>query len=265
MKLQEDTRNQLLNKSKASEKGRERFNKRNRSSVKNLVTAMNQIDMNKLFTDDILSVSIPIKGETDDYSVTVAINNVLELIRDEVQKSNNLTYREITRALINGFNQEDIYVSCNCPDFDYRFRYYASQLGYNSTEPETRPSDITNPKDSLGSSCKHTLLVLNNNSWIQKVSRTLYNYIEYIKKHFPKMYAEKIYPAIYGKEYEEPVQQTFFDADEIADDTEIIDAANKERATSTRFRPGNQSGRQFSRSTNIPANQEVLVNEDDEL
>ena len=44
--LQEDTRTQLLSKSKASQKGRERFKRRTKSRVANSVRQYNSIDMN---------------------------------------------------------------------------------------------------------------------------------------------------------------------------------------------------------------------------
>ena len=67
-----------------------------------------------------------------------------------------------------------------------------------------------------------------------------------MEKHYPKMYADKIYPAIYGKEYEEPVQTNMFDKDTLDSTPDIIDVANKERQQSTRFKKGNQSGIQFA-------------------
>lgn len=221
---------------------------------------MNKIDMNKLFTEDILSVGIPVRGETDDYVVTIAFGGLLELLREEIEKSGVLTFREVTRAVINGLNREDVYISCTCPDSRYRMQYYQTVNGYNSGPTETRPSKITNPNDTLGSGCKHTLLVLNNNSWAQRLSRTIYNYIEYMRVHYQRMYADKIYPAIYGKEYEEPVQLSIIDNDELDSTSDTIDTANRWRRDSTRFRPGNQSGIQFARNNNNE-NQISLENE----
>lgn len=227
---------------------------------------MNKIDMNKLFSEDILTVGVPVHGETDDYTVTVSFGGFLDLLRDEIDRSGNLSFREISRACINGFNKDDVYISCNCPDNRYRFSYFQTKNNYNSTEPETRPSKITNPNDTLGSGCKHTLLVLNNTSWFIRVARTIDNYIKYMQQHYPKMYADKIYPAIYGEEYEEPVQTNLFDTDELDNTTDTIDIANRERQQSTRFKPGNQSGIQFARNEN---NNDQLTldteNEDDQL
>lgn len=243
----EATRNELINKSKSSNKGKERFDRRMKSKVANTTAAMNKIDMNKLFTEDILTVGIPVHGETNDYVVTISFGGFLELLRKELQNKDKLTYREIARAAIDGFKKDDIYINCSCPDASYRFQYWQTKNNYNSGAPETRPSNITNPNDSLGSSCKHTLLVLSNTSWMQRVARVIMNYIDYMKKHYQKMYADKIYPAIYGKKYEEPVQTTLFD-DELEDN--VIDVANEEKRQSTRFKPGNKQGIRFAPTEN---------------
>jgi hypothetical protein len=55
-----------------------------------------------------------------------------------------------------------------------------------------------------------------------------------MKKHKERLYADIIYPAIYGKKYEEPVQQDMFD-DELATDEETIDTSNAEAREKGRF------------------------------
>lgn len=109
-----------------------------------------------------------------------------------------------------GFNRGDVYINCSCPDFSYRYAYYASRNDINSGAPENRPSDETNPDDKLGSGCKHALCVLSNTSWIIKVAIVVWNYIKYIKKNETKLYQEIIYPSIYKKPYEEeqPSEET---------------------------------------------------------
>ena len=256
--LTEVTRSQLITKLKSSAKGKQRFDRRNKSKVANTTAAMNKIDMNKLFTEDILSVGIPVRGETDDYVVTISFVGFLELLQDEISKSDNLSFREISRAAIKGFNKDDVYINCSCPDFAFRYAYVASKNNYNSGARENRPANITNPNDSLGSGCKHTLLVLNNTSYMIRVARAIDNYIKYMQRHYPKMYADIIYPAIYGEEYVEPVQTTFDDTDELKDTSDVIDQANIERKDSTKFKPNNQSGVQFARKDASDEDQLVL-------
>ncbi len=262
--LFEDSRNQLITKSKSSSKGRERYNKRNKSRVANTVKAMNSIDMNKLFKDDILTVNIPVHGETDDYTVRITFGGFLEILRDQIDPERELSFREISRAAIIGFNKGDVYIHCSCPDFQYRFNYYATRNDINSGTPETRPSDITNPDDKLGSACKHILLVLNNTSWIIRVARVITNYIKYMQRHYNKLYAEIIYPAIYGVEYKEPVQLTFDDSDELSTDEETIDTANEYNKNRTRFQVGNDKGIKFTaKEDNSQTKIDNIENEDD--
>ena len=80
----------------------------------------------------------------------------------ELKNNEELDLRLIIKALTMTFNQDDVYVSCNCPDFFYRFGYYATLNKINSGEPQLIPSKETNPDDDLGPACKHTLLVLAN-------------------------------------------------------------------------------------------------------
>ncbi len=236
----------------------------------NTVKSFNSIDMNKLFKQDILTVNIPIKGETDEYVVRITFGGFLDILQESMEDGHELTFRDISRAAIIGFNKDDVYINCTCPDFNYRFAYHATQNKINSGAPETRPSNITNPHDSLGSGCKHILLVLNNNSWIVRVARAITNYIRYMERHYPKMYADIIYPAVYGRSYEDDVQLSIDDTDNLIsdNDTDTMDAANRYNQDRTKFQKGNENGIRFA--PNEPEEDEDqlkidLDNEDDIL
>lgn len=265
--LYEDSRRELISKSKSSEKGRERYNKRNRSRVANTVKSFNQIDMNKLFKEGILTVNIPVHGETDDYIVRITFGAFLEILRDQIADKDVVELRDISRTCIIGFNKADVFISCTCEDFKYRFQYYATVNDLNSGAPETRPSDITNPDDSLGSGCKHILLVLNNTSWILRVARVINNYIKYMENHYPKLYTEVMYPAIFGKPYEEPIEEPVDEpiddiqsGDELQTDDTTLDTANEYNKSRARFQKGNKQGVRFAK-----AEPEEESNPDDEV
>lgn len=238
LQLHEDSRTALISKSKKSDKGFERFKKRVKSRVANSVKQYNSIDMNKLFKDDILTVDIDVRGETDNYKVRVSYGGFLELLHDQL-KTTDFNLKAVTRALVNGFNRDDVYIHCSCPDAQYRFGYWQTRNKINSGDPETRPSDITNPDDSLGSACKHVLLVLSNTSWILKVGSTIFNYVNYMEKHYERLYQKVLYPAIYEKEYEEPEQLDLFDDDELMTDTDTIDKSNIHAKTKNQFKADN--------------------------
>lgn len=206
--------------------------------------------MNKLFKEDILTVNISVKGETDDYTVKISFGGFLDILKGLVNgNKEDLNLRNITRALVTGFNQDDVYIFCSCPDFHYRFGYWATRNKLTSGEPEDRPSDITNPDDKLGSGCKHILLVLSNNSWLMKVASVINNYIKYMEKHYQKLYADIIFPAIFDRDYEEPVQLSLDDVegdDNISTDSDTLDKANKFNQDRTKFQKGNQQGIRFA-------------------
>lgn len=250
-RLHEDSRAKLLSKSKQSDKGFQRFKKRVKSRVANSVKQYNAIDMNKLFKDDILTVDINVKGETDSYIVKISFGGFCELLQDQINKQQGqLDYKAVTRALILGFNKDDVYIHCSCPDANYRMNFWQTKNGISSGEPENRPSNITNPDDTLGAACKHVLLVLSNTSWLLKVGSTILNYIRYMEKHYQKLYADIIYPAIYGKEYEEPVQLDLFDNDTLETDTSTLDKSNEYARTKNQFKQGNTQGVRFAPEPN---------------
>ena len=74
-----------------------------------------------------------------------------------------------------------------------------------------------------------------------------------------KAYANVIYPAVYGKKYEEPVQTSIFDKEDDTLDTEQsdIDTVNDEARTRSQFKPGNQY--RFPRRNNSIEGQENLL------
>lgn len=269
LQLLEDSRQKLISKSRSSQKGRQRFDRRNKSKVANTVKSLNSIDMNKLFKEDILTVNLPVNGETDDYVVRITFGGFLEILRDSIQEDKEIDFRDISRAAIIGFNRDDVYIHCTCPDFQYRFNYHATKNNINSGTPETRPSNITNPHDKLGSGCKHILLVLNNTSWIIRVARVITNYIRYMEKHYSKLYADIIYPAVYGKPYEEPVQLSIDDmednGDDLSTDSDTLDKANEYNKERTRFQKGNTQGIRFAPNQPKPDEDQLSIENEDDI
>jgi hypothetical protein len=76
-----------------------------------------------------------------------------------------------------------------------------------------------------------------------------------MQNHYEKLYADIIFPAIYGTEYEEPVQLTIDDIDSedtlaTDDDTDIIDKASEYNQERTRFQKGNDKGIRFAKEEN---------------
>lgn len=238
--LVEDIRTQLIaqGKSGAREKtdGKTRFEKRVRSKIASSTLQYNMIDMNSLFKDNILTVGVDVMGETDNYTVTISFGGFLDKLQEQLEKTNNfLSLRTIIRALVESFNSDNVFIRCSCDDFHYRFGYWLSKNDIIVGDKENRPSNITNPNNTLGSGCKHIMLVISNHSWLIKVASTINNYIKYMERNVKKAYADIIYPAIYGKKYEEPVQLSIFDKDALDTSKQTVDTSNEAGRVSGQF------------------------------
>lgn len=240
--LLEKTRNQLVSDSRNAKKerdGKNRYQKRVKSRISSSVREYQSLNLDKFFKNNILDVNIKVHGETDDYIVTISFGGILDAIKRYTEDTNQVELRDIVRALVQAFNKDDVYIHCTCADWNYRMSYFATKKGINSGAPELRPSNETNPHDDLGDGCKHVMLVLANTSWLIKVASVINNYINFMEKNQKRLYAQYIYPAIYGKKYEEPVQLDIFNDDELATDEETINKSNTYARTKTQFKPGN--------------------------
>ena len=249
--LNEVKRSQSLNKSKKGDEyvwwnqllGKNRHERRLHQKVSRSVANYNKLNMNKLFKDDILDVNIEVKGETDNYLVRISFSGFLQNFQKINKVPGEIKLKDITRALTMSFNMEDVYFRCTCPDWQYRQGYWATQNGTIVGDPETRPSNITNPNDTKGGMCKHVAIVMSNNSWIMKVASVIRNYTLYMEKHMPDLYYKVIFPALYGIEYDE-VQMDINDITgqerELGTEEDDIDISNKWAKTKTQFKPGNE-------------------------
>lgn len=266
--LFEDKRSELVAKSRRGQKerdGKNRYEKRIKSRVATSTKQYNKINMNQLFKDNILTVNIEVKGETNDYIVSISFGGFLDNVKEQLERNDGiLDLKIILRALINSFNSDNVYIHCSCPDWKYRMAYWATIGDINVGDPENRPSNITNPNNNLGPGCKHVMLVLANHNWLIKVASVINNYIKYFEKHKQREYADIIYPAVYGKKYEKPVQLDIFDdgSNELDSETDTIDIANELGAKSGQFQKGNKQGVRFAPKNNDDRN--ISINVDNE-
>ena len=220
--LVEKNRQELINKSKNGReyskknqaRGKNRWERRRYSQIANSVRDYNNIDMDAFFKGDILDFKINVKGETDNYIVSITFERILNNIQQEVKSNNNkLEFKCVLRALLRAFNGEDVYLGCSCPDFKFRFQHHATTGRYNAIAPELRPNRFswTNSQDDMGSACKHVNLVLSNTDWMMKVASVINNYIKWCKENMSRNYADYIFPKVYGMPYDRAVQLSIFD------------------------------------------------------
>lgn len=158
---------------------------------------------------------------------------------ERIESAEAIPVYDISVETYNNFYVDAGVVLHNC----YRQGYWATKNGTIVGEPETRPSDITNPHDTKGGMCKHVAMVMSNNSWLQKVASVIRNYILYMQKHMPDLYYKVMYPALYGREYDE-VQMDLDDITgnerELGSEESDIDVSNKWAKTKSQFKPGNE-------------------------
>ena len=264
IQLNEDSRTQLVARSKTGKRerdGKTRYEKRLKSKVATSTKQYNKINMYELFKNGIVTIGIEVKGETDNYIVTMSYGGVLDELRNLLKRNNDvLDLKSVIKSLVIAFNKNDVYIRCTCPDFFYRFGYWATKNNIISGDVQLIPSDETNPKDDLGPACKHVLLVLSNTSWLIKVASVIRNYIIYMEKHMHNQYTKIIYPAVYGKAYQDPVQIDMFDDDELETDETALDKSNVYARTKTQFKPGNKY--RFQKNEEPDENQ---ISMDDEI
>lgn len=249
--LLEDKRSALLSQSKKGADyapqnqyyGANRYKRRLRSSIAPSIKHFNNMDMDKFFKTDTLDVSVDIRGETNIYKVRMSFVGTLDELHKEINKNNveKVDRKMILKALMKAFNRDDVYINCSCPDFKFRFKYWATRKGLLIGDPENRPADITNPGDNKGPGCKHIILCLSDSSWLIKIASVIFNYINYMEEHDERLYQRYIYPAVYDKEYENRQLSIFDDEEEFLDsDEETIKTSNKEARERGRFKKGNE-------------------------
>ncbi len=249
--LHEDTRNMLVSKSRGAgsyvdqSRGKNRFERKKLSKIARTVKQYNQIDMNKLFKEDLLIVHIPVQGETDQYTVSIKMEGVVaEIAKNIKNNKNQFEYKTVIQALTKVFNTQNIYVKCNCLDYKYNFAHWniVNNTSVDDTASDPGPGKgIRNPNDDKGRGCKHILLVLANGSWLMQVSSVIKNYIIYASTNLKKPFLKIIFPKLYGMTIEDASENNILpeDADlTLQTDESIIDVINEYSKNKGKFKPG---------------------------
>lgn len=247
--LTEDTRNQLVAKSRTAgpyknqERGKNRFERKKFSKIATQVKSYNQIDMDQFFKQDILEMTIPVTGETNNYDVVIKIDGVLEEIRRNIKANKNtFEYRTVLQALTKMFNMSNIYVKCSCDDFRYNFDHWSIVNQYSANDSASDPGPgkgIANPNDDKGIGCKHILLALANAGWIMHVASVINNYIHYAENNMQKAFLALIFPKLYDIPASAAVEQGLVPEDTKIETTkDIIDVINKYGKDRGKIKPG---------------------------
>lgn len=142
--------------------------------------SISDIDTSNVLTNNSLVVHL----QVGDYDDVVELEDILYWVQISAENTNSYTPNQIntkvvTQAMMNSIDGMDIKLDCTCKDWQYRFAYQATLLGYKYGEKEGRPNEDAraNP-DNRGGVCKHLTAVLSNKRWLQQVTSTFMNWLE---------------------------------------------------------------------------------------
>lgn len=249
LRLTEDNRTSLIAQSrnagayKNQERGKNRMERKKYSKIANAVKSYNEIDMNKLFKQDILQVNIPVVGENDEYTVTIKIEGVIgEMQKNIKNNSNKMEFRTIVQSLTKVFNTADVYVKCTCPDFKYRFAHWniIKNVSVDDTSADPGPGKgIANPNDDKGRGCKHILLALSNGDWMLKVASVINNYCHFLSEKKPEAFLKLVFPKLYGVPADEAAENDLVaDNEDLETGKDLINIVNEYGKNRGKFQKG---------------------------
>lgn len=132
-------------------------------------------DINMLFKTGRYLFSVPVQGETGQYTVTIEVDAFLPMLEKALQ-ANPFNVPTFQKVLTQAFTSNKLKVACTCPDQLYRWQYAATVNDTNAGRPENRPAVVTNPTGEEGY-CKHILMVLQNRIFAARIARNLFNYV----------------------------------------------------------------------------------------
>lgn len=249
LKLDEATRTQIVAQSKNAgvykdtSRGKNRFDRKRYSKIANAVKNYNEINMNDVFKKDIFQVNIPVVGETDEYTVTIKLEGVVNEIQKNIKNNGNkFEYRTVIQALTKVFNTTNVYVKCSCPDAKFRFAHWniIKNISVDDSSQDPGPGKgIVNPNDDKGRGCKHMLLVLSNGAWMMKAASVIVNYCHFLSEKKPDAFLKLVFPKLYGVPADEAEQNGLVeDNEDLETGKDLINIVNDWAKNRGKFQKG---------------------------
>lgn len=163
--LLEKNRQELLSKQKRETP--ERVNRAGAYSVTSI-----EVD-SQAFLNDWLIITTTISGNSRSYTDTIAFKNVfsnlIEIAKNDT--THNVNGKLIQKSLKLSLDNNDIYIDCTCPDFAFRYAYFATKdkFKWGKLQP-SNGQKIRNPNNDIGCMCKHLYALLRSNKFLNHVS-----------------------------------------------------------------------------------------------
>ena len=183
--LNEITRWEIIRRSQRESP--ERFEKKLNYKAKDF-DGVNFID---LFESDTFTW----KSRVGDYFVTISFEGPFSSLYREVgswsgkNRWKRIDLKTLTKCLSKALDEEDLYIDCTCPDFVYRFAFWATQADAKYGAQQNRLPRVRNVKNNKGYCCKHVLSVLYGKRWVPAAAKA---WLEYIRAN-PELTEEMIW------------------------------------------------------------------------
>ena len=256
--LLEVTRKDLVTKSRVQSKTR--YKKRLNYQVSNF----RGVDLKQLFENDYFVFKTPISN----YVCIVAFPGVFTQLRKVVKQThgdvNRINLQMVIKALSRAFDAtDDVKVDCTCADWKYRYAYWASQNGYKYGPAEDRPSDKTNPDDTLGATCKHLNLLLSNKRWLTKAASVVNAFI----KAYPDKAAKYLYDEdeIKKPDEEEEPDGTSGEVPSESNDDKVVDQSGKSDRENSKEETGESKESSEEVTDSLHLSEDLVTSDDDFL
>ena len=100
-----------------------------------------------------------------------------------------------------------------------------------------------------------------------KVASTINNYIHYMEEHYERLYADLMFPQIYGMPYEDAVQLDLFDnhRNYLKTGKRTLSKANVAGTERTRFQKGNTQGIRFAKNPSTEEEDQLTLDAESKI
>lgn len=227
--LNEITRRQLVQLGRIEDK--DRFRKR----IHYHPREFKGVNIRKFFEDDEVIFTTRVDNN---HEVVIKFQGALSDLKQRLKLTGKVcTLRDVIVSLSKSIDSDhDIKVRCECPDFTYRYAYWATIGDYiYGTGQMEKPKYKRTNEEGKGSTCKHLLALLSNKQWLIKLASVINNYIRLNK--------DQTYDYLYEsppEDEDDPNQLSLFDTEDnfevddtdLIDDSEESDEDNKEESES---------------------------------
>ena len=174
--LNEITRYDILTRSKKESK--KRYDKKQFYKSSRFGT----VDFEELVNND----SFVWKCIVGDYNVIIAFEGPFENLKWEVRswrgpnRIKRINLQLLTNCISRALDEEDLQVSCSCPDFKFRFSYWLSRPDVDAKygmKQNVAPT-VRNVNNNQGYVCKHVLACLFGKRWTIAAAKAWKQFID---------------------------------------------------------------------------------------